>query len=148
MQDETFGQPAGAHFVIADKLHQSGTCGCRERRKLGFDAVYVEFRDVGVGNVRREGAVAQIDVDEPCFVGASAEILGVSLVPVIGEHSFAMEADVPSDIFYAAALTACKGSVVLDVAAALVKIARVERPVFDRVEHAVNLVAFVFGFVA
>jgi hypothetical protein len=59
-----------------------------------------------------------------------------------------MEADVPSDIFYAAALMACKGSVVLDVAAALVKITRVERPVFDRVEHAVNLVAFVFGFVA
>ena len=69
------------------------------------------------------------------------------LAPVPREHSFAMEVDVPSDIFYATALTTCKGSVALDVAAALVKIARVERSVFDRVEYAVNLVAFVFGFV-
>ena len=72
----------------------------------------------------------------------------MTLAPVPREHSFAMETDVPSDIFYATALAACKGSVALDVAAALVKIARVERPVFDRVEYAVNLVAFVFGFVA
>ena len=67
--------------------------------------------------------------------------------PVSGEHSFAMEADVSSDIFNATFLTACKGSIVLDFAAALVEIARVERSVFDRVEQAVNLVAFVFGFV-
>ena len=72
----------------------------------------------------------------------------MSLVPVIGEHSFAMVADVPSDIFYAAALTARKGSVVLDFAAALIKIARVERSVFDGVEQTVNFMAFVFGFVA
>ena len=129
-------------------MNQCGACGRRECRKLGLDAVYVEFRDVGVGNVRREGAVAEIDVDESCLVGASAEILGVSLAPVIGEHSFAMEADVPSDIFYAAPLTAYKGSVGLDGAAVLIEIARVERSVFDRIEQSVNLVAFVFGFVA
>ena len=71
----------------------------------------------------------------------------MTLAPISGEHSFAMEADVSSDIFYATTLTACKGSIILDVAAALVEIARVERSVFDRVEQAVNLVAFVFGFV-
>ena len=48
-------------------MNQCGACGRRECRKLGLDAVYVEFRDVGVGNVRREGTVAQIDVDEPCL---------------------------------------------------------------------------------
>jgi hypothetical protein len=58
-----------------------------------------------------------------------------------------MEADVSSDIFNAAFLTACKGSIVLDFAVALVEIARVERSVFDRVEQTVNLVAFIFGFV-
>ncbi|OWV00078.1 hypothetical protein B7994_08380 [Fibrobacter sp. UWR2] len=58
-----------------------------------------------------------------------------------------MEANVPSDIFYATALTARKGSVCLDVATALVKIARVERSVVDRVEQAVNLMAFILGFV-
>ena len=58
-----------------------------------------------------------------------------------------MEADVPTDIFYATTLTAYKGSFVLDFAAALVEIARVKRSVFDRIEQTVNLVAFVFGFV-
>ena len=128
-------------------MNQCGACGRRECRKFVLDIVYVEFWDVGVGYVRCEGAVAQIDVDEPCLVGVSAEILGVSLAPVIGEYPFAMEADVPSDILYAASLTAYKGSVALDVAAALIEIARVERSIFDRVEYAVNLVAFVFGFV-
>ena len=71
----------------------------------------------------------------------------MTLAPISGEHSFAMEADVSSDIFNAAFLTACKGSVAKDFAAALVEIARVKRSVFDRVEQTVNLVAFVFGFV-
>ena len=59
-----------------------------------------------------------------------------------------MKVDVSSDIFNAAFLTARKGSVVLDFAVALVKIARVERSVFDGVEQTVNFMAFVFGFVA
>ena len=59
-----------------------------------------------------------------------------------------MKVDVSSDIFNAASLTARKGSVALDFAVALIKIARVKRPVFDRVEQTVNFMAFVFGFVA
>ena len=59
-----------------------------------------------------------------------------------------MKVDVSSDIFNAAFLTALKGSVALDFAVALVKIARVKRSVFDGVEQSVNLMAFVFGFVA
>ena len=66
---------------------------------------------------------------------------------VIGEHCFAMEADVPSDIFYTTFLIARKGSVCLDVAAALVKKACVELPVLDRVEQTVNLVALILGLV-
>ena len=72
----------------------------------------------------------------------------MSLIPVIGKHSFAMKVDVSSDIFNAASLTARKGSVVLDFAAALIKIACVKRSVFDGVEQTVNFMAFVFGFVA
>ena len=123
MQDKTFGEPACTHSVVADELYQRGASGCRKCREFAFDVIYVEFRDVGIGNVRREGAVPQVDVDEPCLFGVSVEILEVAFFS--GIHCFATETDVPSDILDATFLIARKGSVCLDVAAALVKKARV-----------------------
>ena len=108
---------------------------------MAFDFCLVKFGNVVVRNVRRDGVVPEIHIEEKCRFGTFVEVSAVcaAVVFLIIDcycNSSVRDTDGAADIFHARLLLAFKTAVLIKNTLTGREKSRVEFPFFYRVEQA------------